>query len=249
MAKFCRLALVAFVVGCGTQETSAADNGTLADNGNDAGAAVPDSIHWFRDSAEYRASAIATYRMAAAVLAAQVAGRASGTWAVSLDVDETVLDNSLYNKQIALKQVPATTATHDDWIQSKLAVAIPGAVSFVQRVRALGGKVAFITNRKQAQCPPTSENLLAQGLPYDLLLCQNDVADKQPRWTQIENGTASPDLGPLPIVMYIGDSIADFPGGSQQLRDEPDSAFDDFGTRFVVLPNPVYGSWMNSALH
>jgi len=39
-----------------------------------------------------------------------------------------------------------------------------------------------------------------------------------------------------------GDNIGDFPGLSQSSRDDP-GALDDFGDRFFVLPNPMYGSW------
>jgi predicted secreted acid phosphatase len=41
----------------------------------------------------------------------------------------------------------------------------------------------------------------------------------------------------------VGDNIQDFPKLSQSLRDEADAAFGAFGTRYFVLPNPMYGSW------
>ena len=40
-----------------------------------------------------------------------------------------------------------------------------------------------------------------------------------------------------------GKTIEDFPGGSQQLRDADPEDPVDFGVRFFVLPNPMYGSW------
>src|SRR5689334_32321 len=64
---------------------------------------LPDSVHWFRNSAEYRALAIQTYLAAGERLAAIVADGSAGAWAVALDADETVLNNSQYNKERALQ--------------------------------------------------------------------------------------------------------------------------------------------------
>jgi len=41
----------------------------------------------------------------------------------------------------------------------------------------------------------------------------------------------------------VGDNILDFPALSQAIRPKGESAFTDFGTRFFMLPNPMYGSW------
>ena len=42
---------------------------------------------------------------------------------------------------------------------------------------------------------------------------------------------------------FVGDNIQDFPEKSQAIRERGDEAFADFGARFFVLPNPMYGSW------
>ena len=44
-------------------------------------------------------------------------------------------------------------------------------------------------------------------------------------------------------MAFVGDNIQDFPGLSQAIRKQGDEAFADFGARFFVLPNPMYGSW------
>jgi predicted secreted acid phosphatase len=44
-------------------------------------------------------------------------------------------------------------------------------------------------------------------------------------------------------VAFLGDNIRDFPGLGQSVREQPDQAFAAFGTRFFLLPNPMYGSW------
>jgi predicted secreted acid phosphatase len=44
-------------------------------------------------------------------------------------------------------------------------------------------------------------------------------------------------------VAFLGDNIFDFPGLSQAIVKQGDEAFAQFGVRFFVLPNPMYGSW------
>ena len=56
-------------------------------------------------------------------------------------------------------------------------------------------------------------------------------------------GTAVTDLGPVEILLWLGDNVGDFPGLDQSLRHAPAAAFGDFGKRFFVLPNAAYGSW------
>ena len=53
-----------------------------------------DELHWLRDSAEYRAITIQTYRAALEAAAEASAGRPAGSWAISVDADETIIDNS-----------------------------------------------------------------------------------------------------------------------------------------------------------
>ena len=50
-------------------------------------------------------------------------------------------------------------------------------------------------------------------------------------------------LPPLTTVMYVGDNIQDFPGLTQDIRRQDATAFARFGNDFVLLPNPMYGSF------
>ena len=68
-------------------------------------------------------------------------------------------------------------------------------------------------------------------------------SDKTPRFESVTDGTTPAGLPPLDVVAVLGDNILDFPGMDQSLRREGASAFADFGTRYFVLPNPMYGSW------
>jgi 5'-nucleotidase (lipoprotein e(P4) family) len=108
---------------------------------------MPKEIHWVRNSAEYRAAVLQAYRGAAKELDSKSAELTSGTWAVVLDADETVIDNSQFQKELAEKGARYSSAAWKAWCLRGEATAIPGAIGFIKHVRDLGGKVVIITNR------------------------------------------------------------------------------------------------------
>ncbi len=204
---------------------------------------LPLEIHWVRNSAEYVAALEQTYRLAGEALARRAAGREPGSWAVVVDADETLISNSLQSKEHAAVPHEPFEEQWDAWVERREAPALPGARRFLERVHELGGRIAVVTNRRQRHCPQTADNLRAQQLPFDVVLCRGEERDKAPRWRSVEEGTADPELPPLEIVMWLGDNIHDFPGLDQELRFAPAERFDEFGDRFFILPNPMYGSW------
>jgi len=200
-------------------------------------------IDWVRDSAEFRAILIQTYRLAGERLEELTAGREPGTWAVALDADETLISNLRYQEEIAAAGEPYSSPSFGAWVARREATPLPGVLAFLERTRELGGKIAIVTNRKLAWCADTEANLEAIGLPYDLILCRGEDREKEARWQRIENGTASPRLPALEIVMFLGDNVKDFPGLDQSLAAADEAAFTAFGAEFFVVPNPMYGSW------
>jgi len=205
---------------------------------------LPADIHWVRNSAEYRAAVLQVYRSATARLERLAEGREAGTWAVVSDADETILDNSQYQKERAEQGLGFTPESWADWVRRREAPPIPGAVEFLRSVRALGGRIAIVTNRSEPLCPASEDNFRSFEVPFDVMLCRPEASgDKNPRFSTVSEGRASADLPPLEIVMWLGDNIHDFPKLGQDVRHQPDSAFTDFGTRYFVFPNPMYGSW------
>ena len=205
----------------------------------------PESIRWTRDSAEHRAVFLQVYGAATAHVEREAAARAAGTWAVVLDADETVIDNSLYELERAEKNIPFGSDSWREWTARRAATPLPGAAAFLARARALGGKIVIVTNRSAAECADTEAVFRAHSLAYDAMLCKPDggPSDKGPRFEAVARGTTPGGLPPLEVVAFVGDNIQDFPGLSQAVRKEADEAFAPFGARFFVLPNPMYGSW------
>jgi 5'-nucleotidase (lipoprotein e(P4) family) len=207
---------------------------------------LPGALVWVRRSAEYRALAHQAYTLAAAHLRDTVPTLGTAAWGVILDADETVLDNSRYQRQRALLDSAYTEASWTAWVNEAAAAAVPGAVAFTHRVHALGGRVVIVTNRADALCGPTRTNLNRMGVSPDLVLCQPPgEPDKNPRFQAVQDGTASPDLPALTVVEWLGDNIQDFPGLTQEMRDNL-AAYAPFGHAFFVIPNPMYGSWQRN---
>ncbi len=206
------------------------------------------ALRWVRGSAEYRAVAVETYRAALAAVERASAGRPAGSWAVSVDADETIIDNSQYEVELEEKGETVTDATWRAWVKRRERPAVPGAAAFLEGVRRLGGRVAVVSNTSESLRGDLAANLDSLGLPYDVLLCRPDGGDerKESRWKAVADGTARPGLGPLEILVWVGDNIQDFPGQGQELRRRPESAYAEFGVRWFVIPNPIYGSWEKS---
>jgi 5'-nucleotidase (lipoprotein e(P4) family) len=197
-------------------------------------------IHWARNSAEHRAIYLEVYRAAGNRLETLAAGRAAGTWGVILDADETVIDNSEYEKN---NPGPYNATAWDAWVSEGRAPALPGAPEFTARVRSLGGRVVIVTNRNDKYCDVTRRNLASVHITTDLVLCQTTTGDKNPRFDAVQNGTAAPGFPALTILEWIGDNIQDFPHLTQDIRNGSPDAFARFGDTFFALPNAMYGSW------
>jgi 5'-nucleotidase (lipoprotein e(P4) family) len=198
-----------------------------------------------RDSAEHRALSFQIFRAAGAQVEEAAATRERGTWAVIADADETLIDNSAYQVERERQGLGFTRESWHLWTERREAVPLPGATSFLARVRDLGGRIAVVTNRRESECADTEAVFRTHGLVYDVILCRPDdgPSDKNARFEAVATGTTPAGLPPLEVVAVLGDNIRDFPGQSQALMEEGDEAFTDFGARFFAFPNPMYGSW------
>lgn len=204
------------------------------------------ATRWLHTSAEYQAIVRQTYTLASELIRDLAEGHEPGTWAVALDADYTVISNSLYEWESEINNLESTPERWEAWIKRQESPPLPGVIEFLEEVHELGGHIAIVTNRYLAECPDTEANFRKYAIPYDIMLCRGEEREKEPRWEAIQDGTALPELPPLEIVMWIGDNIRDFPQLDQGLRFENDENFSLFGTQYLLLPNPVFGSWMKN---
>lgn len=210
-------------------------------------APLPTSIQWMTTSAEYAALAVQTYRVATTHVEAMARTRTAGAWAVVLDADDTVINNFPYQMGLARERTTHTAERFTAWVRTQASTPVPGAAAFLARVRALGGRIAIVTNRLAIECPDTAAVLRKHALPFDTVLCRLEGAgsgsDKNPRFEAVAAGQTDASRTPIEVVAFVGDNIMDFPGGSQGLRAQGEAAYTQFGVRYFILPNSMYGSW------
>ena len=206
---------------------------------------LPDSLRWVRDSAEYRALVMQTYRVASASIATAASGHKPNSWAVVLDADETIISNLQYQIERAQAQLPYSAESWRAWVARREATPLPGAADFLSRLRNLGGRIAIITNRLESECSDTEALFKAHKLVYDVMLCRPDggPSDKNPRFAAVAAGTTKAGGPPLDVLAFVGDNILDFPRLTQAVAKSNDAVLELFGTKFFMLPNPMYGSW------
>ena len=209
-------------------------------------ATLPDSLVWVQRSAEYYAAVIQVYRLATVRVEQQASSRPPGTWAVVLDADETILSNLQY--QIERVGLGYSSESWAAWVRRREATPLPGAAAFLARVHQLGGRIAIVTNRLESECTDTIALFKTLALAFDAMLCRPDQSpsDKSSRFEAVAAGKTAAGNAPLDVVAFVGDNILDFPGLNQTRRQQGEPAFSEFGIRYFLIPNPMYGSWQES---
>ena len=205
---------------------------------------------WMRTSAEYRALAYQGYNVAmnAVKMAVTDPSHQRKPLAIVLDADETVVDNT---KLMGESIVNGNGRFDAPWwrqaVHQGKSQAMPGAVEFLNEVHKQGVEIFYVSNRyAPVNLDVTIQNFKELGFPSvdkdHVLLFEKD-SDKQPRFDMIAKKYY--------VVVYMGDNAGDFPIGTKgktlaERNAIIDNHKEDFGTTFVVFPNPAYGSWVSA---
>lgn len=184
-------------------------------------------VDWVANSDSWAEEAEAVYFEAQRYITRESQGRATGSWAVVLDVDETVLNNVAY--QVEREACVARGACDEvytpeswyDWTQREAAPLVPGARRFLEAVAQRGGHVAFVTNRKDREQLATENNLAAVGLTrgedFRVLLTRaspDGPSRKEGRFMLVPLLLAAQGYPSVDILAYVGDANGDKPDGS-----------------------------------
>lgn len=196
---------------------------------------MPNDVKWVKVSEAYKACCLQAYNAASREIERRAAS-CKEPWAVVLDVDETALSNIPFQVELAVERKRFNQELWGAWCEKREAKAVAGALDFTRLVKKLGGKVVFITNRRDSLKDATADNLKKEGFEWDALLPRTDERSKEPRREMVRKGLAVPDAGPLKILMIVGDQIPDFIEHGEAKKDE-------WGGRHIILPNPMYGDW------
>lgn len=198
---------------------------------------------WQQQSGEYKALCLQAYQLAALRLDQHIAAKGNKALAVVTDIDETVLDNSPYSVHQALAGKSYDDKSWMEWTAKAIADTVPGAPAFFKYAKSKGVTVFYVTNRAENERAATLKNLQQYQFPDaddQHLLLKTTTSGKEPRRQQV--------LSQYEIVMLFGDNLSDFAAIFDKKPFEERNAAalqsaPDFGNRYIVLPNPMYGDW------
>jgi 5'-nucleotidase (lipoprotein e(P4) family) len=228
------------------------------------------STLWIQTASEYKADSLQTYRSASSNVWDAIndkewtaALEQSGDYstlpvAIILDIDGTVLDNSNYQANLLKDNSEYDPITWDHWISLRQAIAVPGAVDFINEVQKQGVCIVYITNREckkredsELPCPQeddTIENLKRVGIKIvnpDNVLLKHEVRN----WDSEKKNRRELISKRYRIIMLFGDDLSDFlPNVESNItlyeRDELVNVHNKkWGKMWFILSNPIYGSW------
>jgi 5'-nucleotidase (lipoprotein e(P4) family) len=160
--------------------------------------------------------------------------------AVVVDIDETVLNNSPY-QALVIEKNSHFPKCWDTWCEQAAAKPVPGAVSFLKYADSLGFQVFYVTNRSMKLKAATMKNLREFDFPQVTdghVYMKTTTSDKEPRRQTISKK--------YDIVLLAGDNLGDLyeaTGKYPQRNQKVKALRNDFGMKYIVLPNPMYGTW------
>jgi len=235
--KYVILAIIILLnAGLFAGEKPTQDHSTLSDQ-------LTMSVLYVQSAAEYRALCYQAFNAAATSLDNRLqTEHPKKPFAVVVDLDETMLDNSPYEAKL-VKDTLAYPAHWKEWIDLAEADPLPGAVPFLNDAVKKGVEVFYVSNRKNMYLQSTIKNLLTKGFPHvdtEHVYLRTDVSSKTPRRNEISRNYT--------IALLIGDNLNDFSdifkhkssAERSQLVDKNHTAF---GSKYIILPNPMYGEW------
>tara|TARA_B100000989_G_scaffold25593_1_gene16550 strand:- start:368 stop:982 length:615 start_codon:yes stop_codon:yes gene_type:complete len=199
-------------------------------------------MYWHKNSAEYKALCLQAYNIATNKLELEISKNHKKPLAIIADLDETILNNTPYNEMLINENKSFNQENWTNWVNKEIATAIPGSLDFFSYAKSLGVEIIYLSNRKVENYEATKSNLVELGFPFDdttLMLLREEDTDKLARRSSIKG---------YEIIMLIGDNLGDFDsaffGKTNQERWEASIYLkDNFGDKFILIPNLIYGDW------
>ena len=203
---------------------------------------------YMQKAAEYRALCFQAFNIAHQRVDEIMLTKTEKPKAIITDIDETILDNSAYEAHQTLQGKDYESTSWHEWASMANADTVPGALSFLKYASFKGLEIFYVTNRSEKERDGTLKNLQKFNFPNadsaHLFPSQNSSSKEERRKSIAATHT---------IVMLMGDNLGDFSflfdkKNTEERLQNVNSVAAEFGNRFIVLPNPVYGDW-ESALY
>ncbi|MBS1919053.1 MAG: 5'-nucleotidase, lipoprotein e(P4) family [Bacteroidetes bacterium] len=204
------------------------------------------AVAYMQRSAEYHALCLQAYNIATLRLNEALQNASSKPRAVITDIDETLLDNSADEVHHDLQGKGFDPKEWTKWTGMAAADTIPGALTFFKYAASKNVEVFYITNRDEKDKEGTLKNLKKFDFPYAdeaHLVLKQGVSSKEARRQKV--------MEKYDVVLLLGDNLSDFSSlwdsktVGQRLENVQHQS-SEFGSRFIILPNPVYGDWENA---
>ena len=200
------------------------------------------SMYWHKNSAEFKALCLQAYNIATKNLDIELSKKHDIPLAIIADIDETILNNTTYNEWLIKENESFNQENWTKWVNKKTATAIPGSLDFFKYADLKGVEIIYLSNRKIENYEPTKTNLVELGFPFDdstIMLLREESRDKFERRASIKD---------YKVIMLIGDNLGDFDseffGKTNKERWEVSKSLEEnFGEKFILIPNLIYGDW------
>ena len=200
---------------------------------------------WQQTSGEYQALCYQAYNLARLKLDRDLENKHNKKRALIFDIDETVLDNSFSGAFDVKNNIPWKQNSFDEWVTRKKAHAIAGAKEFIEYAEENRVQVFYVSDRTVEQVNDTLENFKRLNIPAkkENLYFMTAGMDKEKRRKEIQKN--------YEVVLLLGDNLHDFDKAwdnksSIDRKKIVDERRQEFGDKFIILPNPLYGDWENA---
>jgi 5'-nucleotidase (lipoprotein e(P4) family) len=198
---------------------------------------------WFQQSAEAKSLYYQGFNIAKERVIEFKKSAGEKPQAVIVDLDETMIDNSRFQGRVIETGKGYSNESWADWSQQEMASALPGALEFTLFCDSLGVEIFYISNRRVTELEWTMNNLNKLGFafvkPENFILMDNTSGKEERRELVAQN---------YEIILLLGDNLNDFSDVFEKRGDDwglgvVDKFRNEFGRRFIVFPNPMYGEW------
>jgi 5'-nucleotidase (lipoprotein e(P4) family) len=168
-------------------------------------------------------------------------------FAIVIDIDETVLSNISYHEYL-IKSGKEYPYNWKNWLAKKEAKPLPGVRRFLNYLKKINIEIYYTSNRPVNFFNVTFENLQNVKVPVKrkniLFLSDNKNIEYRKKIFSEKDRK---------IILFIGDNLNDFSEifnfqNMEKRRSLVDLKSEEFGRKFIILPNPIYGDWEKAIL-
>lgn len=208
LRRFSAVFAILFIVGCASNE--ALPPAPLAPWKSSAEDSRPlkESTKYVMYSPQWELRTRGAYQNAINYVHAYDKKHPNEDWVVVMDIDQTVLNNVMYQMALDRKGASYSPGTWHSWVKERKATMIPGAEAFIRKVDKLGGEIVFITNRRDYEVKPTEDNLAYWGIKkgrfYSEIISRkwpDGEESKEARYSDVDGN----------VIAYVGDVVGDKP--------------------------------------